>query len=192
MVDSDNICLDLNAIFGNSHPVEVDIGCGKGRFLIGEARSRPHINFLGVDRTPRKLERAHQRMIKLDLPNVRLFRCDIYHFVEQLLPKGSVSVFHVYFPDPWPKKKHRRRRFFTSLLLKSLNDALDANGSIWVATDSEDYFVDIREIFEVDIRFQRLIEDRPPVKSQTDFEQNFNELELPIYRIGFTKKQPAE
>lgn len=181
--------LDLAAIFGNDRPVEVDLGCGKGLFLVQEAAARPSINFIGVDRMNRKVERAYRRAGERWLENVRLFRCDVFDFVHRLLPLKSIAVFHVYFPDPWPKRRHHRRRFFTITLIKALAAALTPEGKVWMATDHGSYFDEVVNRFEGSGLFQRLAEDKPPNIGVTDFEVEFRENGVPIFRAGFEKRE---
>src|SRR5262249_18402958 len=101
------------AIFGNSHPVEIEVGFGKGLFLLTSSQTRPDVNFLGIE-TERKYQLfAATRMAKRRLTNVRLARADARLFLRDFVASDSCQAIHVYFPDPWWKKRHLKRRVFT-------------------------------------------------------------------------------
>ena len=179
--------LDLAALFGNRNPVEVDVGCGKGLFLVQEAVARPEVNFIGVDRMGRKIDRALGRLEKRGIVNVRLFHCDVFHFIDRLLPRESVRAFHVYFPDPWPKRRHHRRRFVDASLLAALARALETRGHVWIATDHKGYFEEIQALFRKTLSFVPSPRHRAPVTGITDFERDFLSTGVPVYRAGFRK-----
>lgn len=179
--------LDLRALFGNDRPVEVDAGCGKGLFLVQEAAARPGVNFIGVDRLCRKIDRAFRRVKERGLRNVRLFHCDVFHFIDGLLPRESIAAFYVYFPDPWPKRRHRRRRFVDGSLVRAWARALVADGHVWIATDHREYFHAIQGLFDSEPAFQPARRRRPPVTGLSDFERDFLEAGVPLYRAGYRR-----
>ncbi len=147
-------------IFGNENPVEIEVGCGKGRFLLEAARQHPEINYLGVERAPKYIRQTQQRFQKhikhtgrraggLEgslFPNARLAWSDAARFVDCYVPEKCVQVYHVYFPDPWPKKRqHKRRLFRNSTWLRGLERTLYPNGGrLHVVTDYGEYFDEIR------------------------------------------------
>jgi tRNA (guanine-N7-)-methyltransferase len=126
--------------FGNTHPVEMEIGCGKGKFLVARSIANPGINFLGIDRVSKFMNIGKTRAQKRALPNIRFIRAEARAFLTGAIAPGSVSVFHVYFPDPWPKRRHRVRRVFTAELLTLLHARLMPGGLVEIATDDQDYF----------------------------------------------------
>ena len=126
--------------FGNSNPVEMEIGCGKGKFLVARSIQNPGTNFLGIDRVSKFMNIGKTRAQKRELPNIRFLRAEARAFLTEAITPGSVSVFHIYFPDPWPKRRHRVRRVFTAELLKLLHTRLVAGGLVEIATDDKDYF----------------------------------------------------
>ena len=134
----------FSEIFGNDHPVEIEIGCGKGKFLIARAVEHPEINFLGIDVSWKWMKRGVERSNKRGLGNVKFIKKDARELVAAGIPNGSVSVFHVYFPDPWPKRRHRKRRMITGAFLSLLAGRLTDNGILELATDHEDYFAQMR------------------------------------------------
>ena len=126
-----------------AHPerrLEVDLGCGKGRFLLAHAARHPQTNFLGIDRMLRRIRAVDNRARRLDLDNIRLMRVEAYYAVAYLLPPGAVDTYYIFFPDPWPKKRHHKRRLVTAGFIETLQASLIAGGCIFFATDFKDYF----------------------------------------------------
>jgi tRNA (guanine-N7-)-methyltransferase len=131
-------------VFGNARPVEIEIGPGRGDVLDAFAHAYPGINFFGIEVQPWYAERAQARAEHLGLPNVRVIAGDARCVVGRLVPAGSVQAFHIYFPDPWPKKRHTKRRLFTPTFATDLRRALALGGLVYVATDVEETFGDMR------------------------------------------------
>jgi tRNA (guanine-N7-)-methyltransferase len=138
--------LDFPGLFGNRRPVEVEVGIGKGRFLLRESEARPDVNFLGLEWSLKHLRVAKERAERRGLVNVRLYRADARHVMRELLADASVSSLHVYCPDPWPKKRHRKRRFFTPEMVPHLERVLAPGGRLSLSTDVREYFEEIREM----------------------------------------------
>jgi len=136
--------LDFPLLFGNLRPVEVEVGVGKGRFLLRESEARPDVNFLGLEWSLKHLRVAKERAERRGLVNVRLYRADARHVIRELLADGSVSRLHVYCPDPWPKKRHHKRRFFTPEMAPHLERVLAPGGLLHLSTDVREYFEEIR------------------------------------------------
>ena len=130
----------FSEFFGNSNPVEMEIGCGKGKFLVARSIANPGTNFFGIDRVSKFMNIGKTRAQKRALPNIRFLRAEARAFLTEAIALGSVSIFHIYFPDPWPKRRHQVRRVFTADLLKLLHARLVAGGLIEIATDDKDYF----------------------------------------------------
>jgi tRNA (guanine-N7-)-methyltransferase len=136
--------LDLDKIFGRAAPVQIDLGCGDGSFLCAVAQCMPDRNFLGIERLLNRVRTSARKAAALD--NVRLLRMESCYAVRYLLPAESVERFYLLFPDPWPKRRHHRRRIVTPDFLSSIHAALQKNGSIHIATDDVEYFRKIKEI----------------------------------------------
>lgn len=132
--------LVFREFFGNAHPVELEIGCGKGKFLVARSIENPNTNFLGIDRVSKFMNIGKTRAQKRTLPNIRFLRAEARAFLTEAIAAESVSIFHVYFPDPWPKRRHRVRRVFTPEFLTLLHGRLVPGGLVEVATDDQDYF----------------------------------------------------
>jgi tRNA (guanine-N7-)-methyltransferase len=140
------VVLEPQAIFGNDHPVELEVGFGKGMFLVNAAQAHPDINYLGIE-----IERAYQlytanRLAKRTLGNVRLVCGDARAFLRDCLPECCLQAVHVYFPDPWWKQRHRKRRLFNGDFAGQCARVLRAGGCLHVASDVADYFAEIQKM----------------------------------------------
>jgi tRNA (guanine-N7-)-methyltransferase len=131
-------------LFGRNAPVEVEIGTGKGRFLLAQAAARPGVDFLGIEWSLKYLRVTKERAARGDLRNVRLFRADARHVLQALVPDRSVDRVHVYCPDPWPKKRHHKRRLFSPATLGHIARVLVPGGYLDLSTDVREYFDEIR------------------------------------------------
>lgn len=128
------------AVFGDDRPVELEIGTGKAGFLLRRARARPERNFLGIEWAGEFYRYAVDRMERWQVPNVRLLRWDAGHFIRQICPRASLLALHVYHPDPWPKKRHHKRRLFQPVFVEAAVACLVPGGHWAVQTDHAEYF----------------------------------------------------
>jgi len=133
-------------IFGRDTPTEIDIGSGKGKFLNELAMARPDHNFLAVERAAKYHRLCCERAAKRGLANVRILRTTAEDLLFRLLQVGSVATFYVLFPDPWPKKRHHKRRFFKPENVVALTKALEPGGRLLVKSDHGDYAAIIAEV----------------------------------------------
>ena len=180
--------LPLDEIFDMSRPLEVDIGCGKGRFILSRAATYPDANYLGIERLLKRLRIVDRRIQRRGLTNVRLLRIEASYAIEHLLPPGSVTTFYVQFPDPWPKRRHHRRRLFSPPILDAFHRALVPGGRIHLVTDHAQYFEVISEIFTADPRFEETETFEPTEDERTNFELIFVRQHKKISRCSFQKK----
>ena len=139
--------VDLREVFANARPVELEIGSGKGTFLLARAAARPELNFLGIEWAGAYCRYAADRIRRAGLPNVRMLRTDAAAFVKTCLSDASIWRLHVYFPDPWPKRRHRRRRLIQVPFLHEARRILAPGGQLIVVTDHQGYFLHIRRAF---------------------------------------------
>ena len=174
-------------LFPPGKPVEVDLGCGKGRFLLEHAERNPHINFLGVDRMLRRVRKVERAAIRRNLENVRVMRLDGYYAVAYLLPRARISAYYIFFPDPWPKKKHHDNRLFNAHFLDALCQTLVPAGVLHFATDHLPYFEEVQALLQADPRFESIEPFIPPPEEKTDFERIFHD--QPIGRCSFRMSQ---
>ena len=108
--DSGFVLLDFQQLFGNSNPLVVEIGSGKGRFLISTATEEPDRNFIGIEKSLHYHRVINQRVSKRSLRNIRLINHDAFPVLQKMFPDASVSEVHIYFPDPWPRRREQKRR----------------------------------------------------------------------------------
>jgi len=140
--------LDFTPIFGNGHPVEVEIGTGKGTFLLARARARPEVNFLGIEWARQYCLYAADRFRRAGLTNVAMLRDDAGPLFRNRIPARSILRVHIYFPDPWPKRRHHRRRLIQPSFIQSVRNALLPGGQLLIVTDHLDYFQQIQAVLD--------------------------------------------
>jgi tRNA (guanine-N7-)-methyltransferase len=180
--------LDWRVVFERDQPIEIDLGCGKGSFLLWAAGTYPTRNFLGVDRLLRRLHRVDRKAVRGGLNNVRLVRLEAMYLVSKLIPEASVSAYHILFPDPWPKRRHHARRLISADFLADVHRTMTPDGAVSCATDHEGYFEWIQEAFEGSARFTEVEPVVLPTEAQTDFEKEFVAAGKPVYRCRWLKR----
>jgi len=192
--DLDDIA-NWSSYFGNDHPVEIDVGSGRGLFLVNAGLTHPEVNFVGIEVDFREGRRAARRLKKRETPNVRVWGGDVKIAFDKHVPRHSVQAVHVYFPDPWWKQKHRRRRVFTDELVNQFTQVLKPGGLVHSWTDVEEYFGVISALMDHDTRFENLprpVEREPTddLDYQTSFERKKRKAGCTIYR-GCWKLKPV-
>jgi tRNA (guanine-N7-)-methyltransferase len=180
--------LDPATIFGRVAPLQVDLGCGDGFFLFQLAQIFPEKNFLGIELLVHRVAKAGRKASKID--NMRVFRLETSYAVEHLLPPESVEAFYLSFPDPWPKRRHHRRRIFTKEFLNSIHCALERNGILRIATDHLDYFQQINKTALAEPGFAAVNREEIDLP-QTRFETRFRAAGHPIYRLSLRRISPV-
>ena len=173
-------------VFENERPVEVDLGSGSGRFLIEAARQYPERNFFGVERLLGRVRKTLRSVSQFGLTNVRVLRLEIDYTLRYLVAPVSVSRLHLSFPDPWPKRRHHRRRLVDEEFLTASADALVTGGELWIKTDHADYFECITKTADS----QRNLFVPVPWSEEyprTDFEETYRSQNLPIYQLRLRK-----
>ena len=184
--------LDWAAVFGNDRPVEIEVGFGKGLFLVTEGSGRPDTNFLGIEIERKYALYVANRVAKRELKNVRVLCGDARIFFERTVPAESVHGLHIFFPDPWWKKRHRKRRLFTAEFVKACARVLKPNGQLHVVTDVAEYFEEIQGLLSgqeslVSLSVKLPEEPRHDFDYLTNFERKYRREGRPIYRTLLAK-----
>lgn len=133
-------------IFGNDNPVELEIGIGKGTFLTDQAKGRPHTNFLGLEYARWFWRYASDRLRRNGCVNARTVCAEAGFFLREYVPDAALAAVHIYFPDPWPKKRHNKRRLIQPHFVLELYRTLRIGGRLQIVTDHDDYFRQIQEV----------------------------------------------
>jgi tRNA (guanine-N7-)-methyltransferase len=134
------------------------------------------------------LQKIRRRAESAGLTNIRLMHSDTAYTLEYLLPRDSIQRFYLYFPDPWPKRKHHRRRMVQPEFMNLVHRTLMPHGDFHIATDHEDYFRHIQAVVKDDPRFERIEAFEPPDEERTDFEVLFTGKGLKVYRYSCRKR----
>ncbi len=166
--------LPLGEMFAQAQPLEVELGAGDGSFMAQWAGAHPERNFLAVERLLGRLRKLDRKGQRLGLRNLRVMRIEASYFLEFLLPPASVTALHLYFPDPWPKRRHRKHRLVNEAFTLSAARALVPGGVVWLRTDDADYFVQMTEVFGAAKAFQPVETPAELGGVVTDFEREFN------------------
>ena len=177
--------LPIDILFDPARPLELDCGCGKGRFLLARATAHPEVQFLGLDRMLVRIRKLDRKILRAGLSNVKLLRMEAFYSLQQLLPAHRLRTVYFFFPDPWPKRRHHRRRLFSPEFLDILWSRLEPGGTVQVATDHLDYFAEIRKCLTADARFREVPHLVRNAEEQTDFELIFRGQGLPIGECAF-------
>ncbi len=178
--------LDLQQLFGNKNPVVLEIGSGKGRFLIGTATERPDLNLIGIEKSLHYHRVIRDRVLKRHLTNVRLINHDAFLVLRDMMPDASIAEVHVYFPDPWPRKKEQKRRIIRPEVLKELRRVLVDGGTGIYVTDHRDYFEVAAPLIEAEFRSERRIPG-PDDAPRTNYEAKYRAEGRPIHEVRFWK-----
>jgi len=178
---------DWAALFGNPNPVEVEVGSARGLFLFNAGRSHPDRNYLGIENDLKEAIRGAARLQRSRVPNARMLGADARLVFTRYIQTGSIHGVHIYFPDPWWKRKHHRRRLFTRSFLDQVARVLQPGGELHAWTDVEEYFGMMGEIVGQHPCFER--QPDPPeaiprndLDYRTSFERKKRRAGLPIYR----------
>lgn len=181
--------LDLTQLFSRPQPLEVELGCGDGSFLVQWAKLLPQHNFLGVERLLGRLRKVDRKGARAGLTNLRLIRLEASYFIEYLLPPGSVHAFHIYFPDPWPKRRHRKHRLINEHFTQVAARALVPGGIVFLRTDDANYFSQMKAAFESNARFGALETPLELSAILTDFERDFQTRGVAILRASYQRSK---
>jgi tRNA (guanine-N7-)-methyltransferase len=183
-----------DALFGRAAPLEVEVGSGKGLFLASAAQRLPEHDFVGIEIATKYARYAAARLARLQLPNARLIHGDGLALFKSWFPPASLAAVHVYFPDPWWKKRHKKRRVLNEDFLRDVERTLAPGGRLHFWTDVEEYFQTTLELIAatVGLRGPLPVPEQPAehdLDYRTHFERRTRKNEQPVYRAEF--EQPG-
>ncbi len=176
--------IDTSAFFGAAGPIEIEIGCGKGGFLVEYCERHPDLPFLGLEKEPEIAYFAAGRLAKRPhLKHARLVLGDAFHFFRDYVPVNTVQAFHMYFPDPWPKKRHHKNRLMAEPFMEQVRRAALPGARFYWGTDHEEYNAEARALFATLPWLSLEQEDAAPTEGiMTNFEKKYRKQGKPIYR----------
>jgi tRNA (guanine-N7-)-methyltransferase len=181
------------AIFGNENPVEVEVGCGKGLFLVSAAGSFPKRNFFGIEIAGKFAGFTAARLAQNSLTNARVAHADARRVLTEWTADSSVTAMHIYFPDPWWKRRHKKRRIFTDSFLTQVIRVLIPGGELRLATDVPDYFEEICLRIQLHPALTAAplpVDQSPPreLECLTNFERKYRKVGKPVFRASYIKR----
>lgn len=179
----------LEELFGRAAPLEADLGCGDGRFLVLTALRHPERNFLGVERQAERVRKTARKAVLAGCGNVRVAQAEILPLLRGVLPPRSLARMHVLFPDPWPKRRHSKNRLLTVDFFEAAAAALAAGGELRVKTDSEAYFREAVRAARQCPFLEREEWSEPEMPVRTTFEARFLAQGLPVYAAVWRAKE---
>lgn len=179
-------------LFGEARPLEVEVGSGKGLFLASAAANQPGHNFLGVEVARKYARYAAARLARQESANAVMICGDALLLFQQWLPETSLAAVHVYFPDPWWKKRHKKRRVMNEHFLRDVERTLAPGGRLHFWTDVAEYFQTTLELIAATVKLEGPLPvvERPAehdLDYRTHFERRTRKSELPVYRAEFRK-----
>lgn len=167
-----------NSVFGNDNPIRLEIGCGKGDFVKGMAEKNPDVNFIAIEKATDIIVLALEKVKKASLTNVRFINTDAV-LLPEIFPQHFFDVVYINFPDPWPKKRHTKRRLTSEGFLNIFKKVLTDKGSIHFKTDNIDLFNFSLESFGENgyrlenVTFDLKTEELEYDNVKTEYERNF-------------------
>ena len=177
--------LDGSTLFPKTQPLEIELGCGDASFLLNYAQAHPERNFIGVERLSGRIRKLDRKGRRAGLTNLRGVRIESGYFLEYLVPAHSAAALHIYFPDPWPKRKHLKNRFINERFIEIARRVLAPDGIVYLRTDHEDYFQQMLSVF-APINFFRAIETPEELSTiLTDFEADFQKQGIHTRRAAY-------
>ncbi len=196
LIEAIDAQLDWHRLFPDDHPRELEIGSGKGLFLLNAGQSRPNVNFVGIELARKYARNAADRVAKRGLTNVRVVWGDAKALIARAIPDHSVQAIHVYFPDPWWKKRHRKRRMFQPGFVALAARLLIPGGRLEIATDVESYHEEILDLLRsspafLEIPVDPVADPQHDLDYRTHFERKYRIEGRPIFRSRFAAKSFA-
>ena len=184
--------LDFATVFGNARPLELEIGCGKGGYLIAAAAERSGHNFVGLEIDRGLHFYIASRLARRTLTNARIACADATSLVRDSIADRTFAAVHVYFPDPWWKKRHHKRRLWTPDFAAQCARILAPGGKLQIATDVGEYYQLIRELLDAQPQLERVHDEEqagPPDEGEslTNFERKARARGGEVWRAGYVR-----
>jgi len=179
--------LDLKKLFAVSQPLEIELGAGDGSFLAQYAAKFPDRNFIATERLLGRLKKIERKARRSNLANVRAIRIESSYFLRYLLPPHSAAALHIYFPDPWPKRRHAGQRLINEVFPELASQALTPSGTVFVRTDNEAYYRQIVETFGKAAGFIPAETSKELSDVKTDFEKEFFKGGIPALYAAYRR-----
>jgi tRNA (guanine-N7-)-methyltransferase len=184
--------LEWTTVFGNTRAVEIEVGCGKGLFLVNAAAAWPEHNFFAIEVSGKYARFAADRVARRGLGNVRVAQADARRLLREWVPANSVTVIHAYFPDPWWKRRHKKRRVFTPEFTGELARILVPHGAVHIATDVSEYYEVIRSLFDGHPDFTPHVTAPPHDPAHdldylSNFERKYRKSGRAIFRLSYER-----
>jgi tRNA (guanine-N(7)-)-methyltransferase len=181
----DYFTIEPEAIFARRAPLEIEIGAGRGDFMLEYASANPDKNFLAIELSGTVGQLLAMRCGRAELPNVKVAKMDARTLVNLMLPDCSVAAFHIYYPDPWPKERHIKHRMVSPIFVRNLARSLCDNGNVYAASDVKQW---AEEIFAMlDAGDFRRIDREPPGAKRSAFGRKYMAQGKPVYFASFEK-----
>lgn len=177
----------LDRAKASGRKVEVDLGCAKGAFVAGMAALEPETVFIGIENQAHRVRSTGKKITRMELGNALVLQGECFTAVKEWFAPETVDVFHVSFPDPWPKRRHHIRRLVNSAFLEVIFRALKADGSLRLMTDDEPYFRAMEKAVATCGLYQETVWDDGREYPKTEFQGKFEAAGLPIYRLALGK-----
>lgn len=181
--------LNPSQLFPRAQPLEVELGSGDGSFIAQWAKLHPERNFIAVERLLGRLRKIDRKGRRAGLTNLRAMRLEAWYVVEYLLQPGTVNAIHIYFPDPWPKRKHRKNRLVNDAFTETAARALAPGGVVYLRTDDQDYYKQMVTVFDPNTKFVKVETPDELSKVVTDFEREFHKREVPTLSAAYRLKE---
>ncbi len=187
---ADGEVVDPMAWFDSPAPFEIEIGCGKGGFLLTRARANPQLRLLGIEWANKYFRYCADRMARWKLTHVRVMRTDARHFVIHHLPADCLSALHLYHPDPWPKKRHHKRRLLQPDFVEAAVRVLEPGGKWLIQSDHAEYFGIVRALLDQrpelrEVAWEDTGMDAGPDWDGTNYEVKYVREGRTIYRAAY-------
>ncbi len=179
--------LPIDRIFPVAQELEVELGAGDGSFFVAYAAAHPELNLIGVERLLGRLRKIDRKAHRMGLTNVRVLRMEAAYFVQYLIPPKSVGAFHIYFPDPWPKRRHWKNRLINDSFVELLRGALKGGGVVHLRTDDDPYFAQMIDAFGRNTNFRKFPTPPELLAIETDFERGFRQRGVSTKHASYRK-----